>query len=424
MVVMVVGSGGREHAMAWALARSSEVQKVYVAPGNGGTQLEEGCENVPIKATELERLAHFAKENHVMLTVVGPEAPLAEGIVDLFESMGLRCLGPKKGAARLEYSKAFAKEFMERHRIPTARYGIFEKEKEAMDFVRSMGLPVVVKADGLAGGKGVVICEEEAQARATIEGMLSGKAFGEAGKRIVIEEYLKGVEASFIVITDGQTALPLATSQDHKALYEGDKGPNTGGMGAYSPTKFITERLSKEIMETIIIPTIEGIAHEGFVYKGFLYAGLMIREGRPYVLEFNCRLGDPETQPILMRLQTDFFKVCNSAFEGGLRGIELQWDKRHALCVVMAMEGYPFEYPKGREIKGLEKKAPEYIKVFHAGTRIEGDKVLTDGGRILSVTALGEDLREAKERAYRQVQEIKWDGCYFRRDIGDKGLLQ
>lgn len=423
MKVMVVGSGGREHAMAWALARSPEVEKVYVAPGNGGTQLEERCENVPIKASELVKLAEFAHEKRIDLTVIGPEAPLAEGVVDIFHERGLRCLGPFKKAALLESSKAYAKQFMKQQGIPTAHFKIFEEEHGAIEFARHLGFPVVVKADGLAAGKGVVICKNESETKQIIRDMLSGKAFGEAGKRIVIEEYLEGTEASFIVITDGKTGLPLATSQDHKALLDGDKGPNTGGMGAYSPTPFVTATLSQEIMDAIILPTIEGLKAQGVRYAGFLYAGLMIHNGRPFVLEFNCRLGDPETQPILMRLKTDFFEICNAAFEGTLMDVNMEWDPRYSLGVVMAMEGYPFDYPKGKEIRGLERQDEDWIKIFHAGTRVEDKRILTDGGRVLCVTALGESLLKAKERAYQKVAEINWEGCYYRKDIGDKALI-
>ncbi|MFN3535706.1 MAG: phosphoribosylamine--glycine ligase, partial [Desulfatiglandales bacterium] len=382
------------HAIAWALSRSSHVSEVYVAPGNGGTQLEYKCENVPIAASDLEGLAKFGEEKGLDLTVVGPEAPLAAGIVDLFHKKGLRILGPLKAAALLESSKAYAKLFMERHNIPTPPFGIFQEARGALDFAKALGFPVVIKADGLAAGKGVIICEDQKKAEETIEGMLSGRLFGEAGKRIVVEEFLTGIEASFMVITDGSSSIPLPTSQDHKALEDGDRGPNTGGMGAYSPAKFITEELAKEIMETIITPTIRGMAEDGVPYRGFLYAGLMIQKGRPYVLEFNCRLGDPEAQPILLRLNSDFYQLCSAAIDGGLRGMEPQWDSRHALGVVMATKGYPFDYPKGMEIKGLGGAEEEYIKIFHSGTKLKDGKLFTDGGRVLCVTALGEALKE------------------------------
>jgi phosphoribosylamine--glycine ligase len=421
MKVLVVGSGGREHAIAWALARSMKVEKVYVAPGNGGTEIEHKCTNVPIKAEAVERLAEFFISEGLDFAVVGPEGPLAAGIVDYFMERGLLCLGPTKKAAMLESSKAFAKEFMARHGIPTARFQVFESAHHAMEFAKDLSFPVVIKADGLAGGKGVIIAKDEREARDTIEGMLDGRLFGEAGKRVVVEEYLQGQEASFIVITDGKEVIPLATSQDHKALEDGDKGPNTGGMGAYSPTKLITPQLFQEIQDKIIWPTIKGMEEEGAPYKGFLYAGLMIADGRPYVLEFNCRLGDPEAQPILLRFSSDFSELCLRAIKGELKGLEVQWDERHALGVVMASKGYPFKYQKGYEIKGLGED-PDYVKVFHAGTRREGNRILTDGGRVLCVTALGRDLWEAKERAYQRVKEITWEGCYYRSDIGDKGM--
>jgi len=421
MKALVVGSGGREHAIAWALAKSEAVKKVYVAPGNGGTETEQKCTNVPIKADAIERLAEFFVAEDLSFAVVGPENPLALGIVDYFEQKGLLCLGPTKKAALLESSKAFAKEFMARHKIPTARFKAFESVEGALEFAKHLGFPVVIKADGLAAGKGVIIAQDLREAKDAIEAMLNKGLFGDAGRRIVVEEYLVGQEASFIVVTDGKEIIPLATSQDHKALEDGDKGPNTGGMGAYSPTKIITPDLFEEIMNRIILPTIRGMEEEGTPYKGFLYAGLMIVDKRPYVLEFNCRLGDPEAQPILMRLSSDFGELCYRGIKGELRGFELKWDQRHALGVVMASKGYPFEYQKGYEIKGLGEE-PEYIKVFHAGTRKESNRILTDGGRVLCVTALGKDLKEAKQRAYQKVKKISWEGCYYRSDIGDKGM--
>ncbi len=422
MKVLVVGGGGREHAIAWKLSSSLNVERVFVAPGNAGTATENKCTNIPIDAGNMERLAQFAKEEGVHLTVVGPEAPLAEGIVDYFNEIGLKCLGPTKAAARLESSKAFAKEFMEKNDIPTARFRTFEALEPAVAFTRELGFPVVIKADGLAAGKGVIIANNEDEARITLEEMLSGKAFGEAGKKVVVEEFLKGEEASFIVLTNGSEIISFPTSQDHKTRDEGDVGPNTGGMGAYSPAPVVTEKVFKEVLQCIIMPTVLKMGEQGNPYVGFLYAGLMIKDERPYVLEFNCRLGDPEAQPILMRLGSDLLELCLWALGDEVSLPEPNWDQRAALGVVMASQGYPFSYKKGDVIYGLEGPDPEGVKVFHAGTAIKNGQIVTNGGRVLCVTALGDTIAQAKTRAYERVSMIKWDGCFFRRDIGDKAI--
>lgn len=425
MKVLVVGSGGREHALAWKFASSPGVEMVYVAPGNAGTGLEKKCRNVACDVMDLEGLARFAREEAVDLTVVGPEAPLVAGLVDLFEARGLRCFGPSRAASRLEGSKAFAKDFMHRHGIPTADYGVFEEIGEAEAFLRSCSFPLVVKADGLAAGKGVVVAESEEAALQSIREMLSGKAFGEAGRRIVLETFLSGEEASFIAIVDGEDVLPLASSQDHKARDNGDKGPNTGGMGAYSPAPVITEALHERVMAQVILPTVRGLASEGLRYRGFLYAGLMMAEdGSPKVLEYNCRFGDPETQPIVMRLQSDLFEICLAAVEGRLAGREAAWDPRPSLGVVMASGGYPEGYAKGFPIAGLPQVEEQGLKVFHAGTSLRDGRVVTNGGRVLCVTALGTSVQEARDRAYGQVGKISWEGVFYRTDIGHRALAR
>nr|BAL57312.1 phosphoribosylamine--glycine ligase [uncultured Gammaproteobacteria bacterium] len=415
--VLVVGSGGREHALAWKLAQSEQVERVYVAPGNAGTALEPKVENVNVKAEEIERLADFARQNRIDLTVVGPEAPLVAGIVDVFRRRGLRCLGPTQKAARLEGSKAFCKAFLARYRIPTAAYAVFSEPEAAIAYIRAKGAPIVVKADGLAAGKGVVVAHTEAEAVAAVRSMLAEGAFGEAGRQVVIEEFLEGEELSFIVLADGEDFVPLATSQDHKRLLDGDLGPNTGGMGAYSPAPLVTREIERQILEQIVRPTLAGMAAEGSPYTGFLYAGLMLTRAGPKVLEFNCRLGDPETQVILLRLQSDLAELCLAA-TASLAGVSATWDRRAALGVVLAAPGYPAAYRTGDVIEGLPAEEEEDVKVFHAGTRLEAGRVVTAGGRVLCVCALGDGVLEAQRKAYAQVEKIHWPGAHYRRDIG------
>jgi phosphoribosylamine--glycine ligase len=418
--LLVIGSGGREHALAWKLAQSPRVQKVYVAPGNGGTATEAGVENLAI--TAIPELVAFARREQILLTVVGPEAPLAAGVADAFRDAGLRIFGPTRAAAQLESSKDFAKRFMVRHRIPTARHATFERAPEAKAYVEKEGAPIVIKADGLAAGKGVVVAASVAEAHAAIDMMLGEAKLGAAGARLVVEECLQGEEASFIVVADGAHALPLATSQDHKRLRDGDQGPNTGGMGAYSPAPVVTPQVHARVMREIIQPTIAGMAAEGIPYTGFLYAGLMIdKAGTPRTLEFNCRLGDPEAQPILMRLKSDLLALLDAALGGALPGAQAEWDRRCALGVVLAAQGYPEEPRKGDRIEGLPRPEAD-CRVFHAGTRAEGGSILTNGGRVLCVTALGDNLRAARSRAYDAVERIRFDGMQFRRDIGHRAL--
>jgi len=418
--LLVVGSGGREHALAWTLAQSPRVQKVFVAPGNGGTATEPGLENVPLAA--IPTLVAFAKRENVYLTVVGPEAPLAAGIVDQFRAAGLRVFGPTRAAAQLESSKDFAKRFMVRHSIPTARHATFTSASEARAYVEREGAPIVVKADGLAAGKGVVVAATVEEARAAIDSMLLGQRLGEAGARVVIEECLVGEEASFIVLCDGAHALPLATSQDHKRLLDGDLGPNTGGMGAYSPAPVITPEIHARVMREVIQPTLQGMAKDGIPYSGFLYAGLMIdANGNAKTLEFNCRLGDPETQPILVRLKSDLLGVLDHALAGTLDRAATEWDRRTSIGVVLAAHGYPEEPRKGDPIAGLPAANPD-CRVFHAGTRIEAGRLVTHGGRVLCVTALGDSLRVARSRAYEAIAQIRFDGMQYRKDIGHRGL--
>jgi phosphoribosylamine--glycine ligase len=418
MKVLVVGSGGREHAIAWRLAHSPRVQKVFVAPGNGGTAREAGLENVAISG--IEALAEFARAENIHLTVVGPEAPLADGIVDLFRSKGLRIFGPTRACARLESSKQFAKEFMNRHRIPTAAFAAFDEARAAHDYVAAQGAPIVVKADGLAAGKGVVVAASTDEAHRAIEQILIERTMGAAGNRVVIEEFLDGEEASFIVLADGEHVLPLATSQDHKRLKDGDEGPNTGGMGAYSPAPVVTPELHARVIREVIRPVLAGMAEEGHPYSGFLYAGLMIDgSGNPRVLEFNCRLGDPETQPILLRLKSDLFELIERAVDGKLDRVDAQWDRRPALGVVVAAAGYPDAPKKGDIITGLPK-ATEEFRVFHAGTALMDGSIVTSGGRVLCVTALGDSIKAAQRRAYEVVKGIRFDGMQYRRDIGHR----
>ena len=420
MKLLVVGSGGREHAIAWRLAQSPRVQKVYVAPGNGGTAREPGLENLAISA--IDELAEFSLAENIHLSVVGPEAPLAEGIVDLFRSKGLRIFGPTRACARLESSKQFAKEFMGRHRIPTAAFASFDQPRAAHDHVDARGAPIVVKADGLAAGKGVIVAMSPSEAHQAIDRILVERAMGAAGNRVVIEEFLEGEEVSFIVLADGEHLLPLATSQDHKRLLDGDRGPNTGGMGAYSPAPAVTPELHARVVREIIQPALAGMAEEGHPYSGFLYAGLMIDgSGNPKVLEFNCRLGDPETQPILLRLKSDLFELIEHAVDGELDRVEAEWDRRAALGVVLAAARYPDTPKKGDVVTGLPP-AGEDFRVFHAGTALKDGAVVTSGGRALCVTALGDSIKMAQRRAYEVVEGIRFDGMQYRRDIGYRAV--
>ncbi len=420
MNILIIGSGGREHALAWKAARSAGVTRVFVAPGNAGTAREPKVENVDIGITNSTALVRFATENGIALTIIGPEIPLVTGLVDAFTAAGLRCFGPTQAAARLEGSKRFTKEFLARHNIPTAEYASFTDLKQAQAYIRNKGAPIVVKADGLAAGKGVIVAQTEQAALSAAEEMLAGNAFGDAGHCVVIEEFLNGEEASFIVMVDGEHVLPLATSQDHKPRDDGDKGPNTGGMGAYSPAPLITPQLHERIMEQIIHPTVQGLAAEGTPYTGFLYAGLMIAaDGAPKVLEYNCRFGDPETQPIMMRLQSDLVELCNRALDGRLQDATAAWDPRPALGVVMAAGGYPGSYHKGDIISGLPDDLPD-LKVFHAGTREKNGNIVTNGGRVLCVTALGQTIAEAQQRAYKAAEKIHWNNRYYRTDIGNR----
>jgi phosphoribosylamine--glycine ligase len=420
MKLLVIGSGGREHAMAWKLAQSPKVQKVFVAPGNGGTATESGLENLSLN--DFSRLIDFCKKEQVYLTVVGPEAPLAAGVVDAFQAAGLKIFGPLRAAAQLEASKDFAKQFMARHGLPTAKHATFTNAADAKAYVEQQGAPIVVKADGLAAGKGVVVAETVAEAQAAIEMMLGDRKLGDAGSRVVVEEFLEGEEASFIVMADGAHALPLATSQDHKRLKDGDHGPNTGGMGAYSPAPVVTPQLHARVMREIIQPAIAGMAKDGTPYVGFLYAGLMIdKAGNPKTLEFNCRLGDPETQPIMLRLKSDLLGLVEHALEGTLNSASVDWDRRSALGVVLAAGGYPDEPRSSDEIMGLPKPT-ENCHVFHAGTTLDGKRILTNGGRVLCVTALGDSLKMARVRAYEAVDAIRFDGMQYRKDIGHRAL--
>jgi phosphoribosylamine--glycine ligase len=425
MEVLIIGSGGREHALAWSAKKSASVTTVYVAPGNAGTALEDGVQNVPVSSDDIDALLDFASSRKIGLTIVGPEAPLVAGLVDRFTAAGLPCFGPTAAAAQLEGSKVFAKDFMARHGIPTAAYGKFTDIDEALAFIQQHGAPVVVKADGLAAGKGVIIATSTDEAEAAARDMLAGNAFGEAGHRVVIEEFLVGEEASFIVMADGRHILPLASSQDHKARDEGDTGPNTGGMGAYSPAPVIDETLHRLAMETVIIPTVRGMADEGMPFSGFLYAGLMISpHGETKVLEFNVRFGDPETQPILLRLQSDLVELCLAAVEGRLDRAQALWDPRPALGVVMAAGGYPGSYAKGQPITGLDAAGTGPTKVFHAGTRLQDGRVVAAGGRVLCVCALSDSVSAAAQAAYARCDGIGWDGVFFRRDIGHRAIAR
>jgi phosphoribosylamine---glycine ligase len=424
MKLLVIGSGGREHALASKLAQAPKVQKVFVAPGNGGTATESGLENIDI--ADIPGLIDFAKKEKIYLTVVGPEAPLAAGVVDAFAAAGLKIFGPTRAAAQLEASKDFAKSFMVRHRIPTAKHATFERADEAKAYVEAevakRGAPIVIKADGLAAGKGVVVAATREEALAAIDSMMTGGRVGAAGARVVIEEFMEGEEASFIVMSDGVHVLPLATSQDHKRLRDGDQGPNTGGMGAYSPAPVVTPKVHARVMREIILPAVQGMAQDGTPFVGFLYAGLMIdKDGNPRTVEFNCRLGDPEAEPILLRLKSDLLELVERGIGGTLDGANPEWDRRTALGVVLAAHGYPDDPRKGDVIEGLPKPQPD-CRVFHAGTRVEDKKVLTNGGRVLCVTALGDSVKMARARAYAAVDGIRFSGMQYRKDIGHHAL--
>jgi phosphoribosylamine--glycine ligase len=421
MKVLVIGGGGREHALAWKLAQSPRVTKVFVAPGNAGTALEANVTNVDLSVSDLDGLVAFAESNAIDYTVVGPEAPLVDGVVDRFEAKGLRCFGPRADCAQLEGSKAFTKEFLKRHNIPTAAYGTFTDVDQALAYLDEVGAPIVVKADGLAAGKGVILAETLDEAKSAVKDMLQGNQFGDAGSRVVIEEFLTGEEASFIVMVDGTDVLPLASSQDHKAAYDGDTGPNTGGMGAYSPAPVVDQMCHNRIMSEVIQPTIHGLAADGLRYRGFLYAGIMVTaDGTPKVLEYNCRFGDPETQPILFRLKSDLLDLIEAACHGSLGDQIALWDSRAALGVVMAAPGYPGDYPKGAAIS-LGQDI-EDTKVFHAGTAMSGDQPVTSGGRVLCVTALGSGVTEAQAKAYERLKTVQFEGAEYRTDIGYRAV--
>ena len=422
MNVLIIGSGGREHALAWSAARSEAVERVYVAPGNAGTASEPKATNVDIGVDDFPALADFAENNDCALTIVGPEQPLVDGVRDYFDARGLACFGPSRAAARLEGSKVFTKEFLVRHGIPTARYESFTELQAARDHIRRHGAPIVIKASGLAAGKGVTVAFDEAEALAAADGMLGGESFGDAGREIVVEEFLEGEEASFICVTDGENVVPFATSQDHKPRDDGDKGPNTGGMGAYSPAPVVTSEVHARIMHEVIHPTVSGMAAEGAPYQGFLYAGLMVMpDGSVKVIEFNCRFGDPEAQPVLMRLESDLVTLCQGALSGDLHGVDLKWDARAAVGVVMAAGGYPLAYASGHAITGIDG-GPANTKVFHAGTALAGDRVVTAGGRVLCVTALGDSVSAARTYAYGRIGGIAWKDAYYRKDIGYRAV--
>ena len=423
MKILIVGGGGREHALAWKAAQSPLVDEVFVAPGNAGTAAEPKTSNVPIDADDIDALLDLARAETIALTIIGPEQPLVAGIVDRFEAAGLTCFGPRAAAARLEGSKAFTKDFLARHQIPTAGYQTFDQIGPAVDYIRSNGAPIVIKADGLAAGKGVIVATTIQDAENAVRNMLEENAFGEAGASVVIEEFLSGEEASFIAIVDGTEILPLATSQDHKTRDDGDQGPNTGGMGAYSPAPVITAQVHERIMDQVMIPTVNGMSAEGAVYRGFLYAGLMIdARGQPKVIEFNCRFGDPETQPVLARLRTDIVDLCLRACDGSLSQASVAWDPRASLGIVTASRGYPGSYDKGAVIHGLTREFGESVKIFHAGTRIQDGNVVTNGGRVLCTVALGTTVGEARDLAYNAVEQIGWDGAFYRRDIGYRAI--
>lgn len=423
MNILIIGNGGREHALAWKAAQSPLATKVFVAPGNAGTALEPTLENVAIEVTDIPGLLAFAQRENIGLTIVGPEAPLVRGVVDAFQREGLTIFGPTQAAAQLEGSKSFTKDFLERHQIPTAAYQNFTDIEPALAYLQEKGAPIVIKADGLAAGKGVIVAMTLEEAEAAVKDMLAGNAFGDAGHRIVIEEFLEGEEASFIVMVDGEHVLPMATSQDHKRVGDGDTGPNTGGMGAYSPAPVVTDEIHQRVMDQVIWPTVKGMAQEGNRYTGFLYAGLMIdAAGQPKVIEFNCRFGDPETQPIMMRLQSDLVELCLAGSTGRLDQVDSLWDERAALGVVIAAGGYPDAYRKGDVIKGLPQTDSTDAKVFHAGTVLSGEDVTTAGGRVLCATALGESIAQAQQHAYQLTRQISWEGSFYRQDIGYRAI--
>jgi phosphoribosylamine---glycine ligase len=423
MKVLVVGGGGREHALVWKIARSPEVSRVYCAPGNAG--IAGLAEIVPLKANDLEGLAGFALQEGIGLTVVGPEDPLTRGIVDLFESKGLPVFGPSRAAAEIEGSKVFSKRLFEKYGIPSARFGVFDDPKAALAWVREQTLPLVVKADGLAAGKGVFVCGTAEEASRAVDEIMVRKAFGDAGRRIVIEEYLSGEEASILAFADGKTVLPMASAQDHKAIFDGDRGPNTGGMGAYSPAPVVTDAVLERVMNEILHPVVEAMAAEGRPFRGVLYAGLMVSGGSPRVLEFNARFGDPEAQPVLLRMKGDLVPVLQACARGDLSGLRLEWDDRAAVCVVMASGGYPGDYEKGKVIRGIdEASAMKDVVVFHAGTAGRDGSIVTNGGRVLGVTSLGNGVEEAIGRAYEAVGRISWEGAQYRTDIGRKALMK
>ena len=425
MNILIIGGGGREHALAWKAAQPPLADKVYVAPGNAGTALEPAIENVNISATDIDGLLQFAKDNQIDLTIVGPEAPLVIGVVDTFTQAGLTIFGPTQGAAQLEGSKAFTKDFLARHHIPTAAYENFTEIEPALAYLDKVGAPIVIKADGLAAGKGVIVAMTLQEAKDAVHDMLAGNAFGDAGHRIVIEEFLDGEEASFIVMVDGENVIPMATSQDHKRVGDGDTGPNTGGMGAYSPAPVVTDQVHQRVMEQVIYPTVKGMDKEGNRYQGFLYAGLMIdKAGNPKVIEFNCRFGDPETQPIMMRLQSDLVALCLAGAKGELAGKDSLWDERPALGVVIAAGGYPGDYRNGDIISGLPTSEAADSKVFHAGTRMKEGEVVTAGGRVLCVTALGDDIEKAQTKAYETAKNIHWNDSFYRSDIGYRAIAR
>jgi phosphoribosylamine--glycine ligase len=425
MNILIVGGGGREHALAWKAAQSSSAETVYVAPGNAGTAQESGVENIAIDAGDIDALLAFALGNNIGLTIVGPEVPLVAGIVDRFTAAGLRCFGPTAGAAQLEGSKTFAKDFLQHHNIPTAAYAVFTEADAATAYIRKQGAPIVVKADGLAAGKGVILAQTVDEAVSAVTDMLSGNAFGEAGSRVVIEEYLQGEEASFIVMVDGEHCLPLATSQDHKARDNGDSGPNTGGLGAYSPAPVVTPEVHARVMNEVILPTVKGMREEGHAFTGFLYAGLMVAaDGTLGVLEFNVRFGDPETQPVMLRLRSDLVELCEAALDGRLDTATAEWDSRPALGVVLAAGGYPDAYRSGDVIEGLGEPESADCKVFHAGTKEQDGNTVTSGGRVLCVCALGDDIATAQQQAYACIKHIDWPDMYYRTDIGYRAVAR
>ncbi|VXC20049.1 phosphoribosylamine--glycine ligase (GARS) (Glycinamide ribonucleotide synthetase) (Phosphoribosylglycinamide synthetase) [Pseudomonas sp. 8Z] len=424
MNVLIIGSGGREHALAWKVAQDKRVEKVFVAPGNAGTAVEDKCENVAIDVLAIEQLADFAEKN-VALTIVGPEAPLVKGVVDLFRKRGLDIFGPTAAAAQLEGSKAFTKDFLARQKIPTADYQNFTEVEPALAYLREKGAPIVIKADGLAAGKGVIVAMTLQEAEDAVRDMLAGNAFGDAGSRVVIEEFLDGEEASFIVMVDGENVLPMATSQDHKRVGDADTGPNTGGMGAYSPAPVVTAEVHKRVMDEVIYPTVRGMASEGNVYTGFLYAGLMIdKVGAPKVIEFNCRFGDPETQPIMCRLESSLVLLVEAALAKALNKVEATWDPRPTVGVVLAAGGYPGDYAKGDVIEGLDDAAQLDGKVFHAGTALKDGQIVTAGGRVLCATAIGASVADAQQQAYRLAEKIRWNGMFHRNDIGYRAIAR